>query len=717
MNIDSIELLKCSIGLIFTIVTVFGGAFFIQKKLDPCANAADAIAQMVLIASAWFVASSVAFSIADSLNRLNLFTADFIFLAVAFAFRRDASLSDTNAPELKQTHFSPALGFIAAIAALFATASLVWAVSSPPPPWDAFVYHLSFSASWISNHEISPVTVPFGDQGGTYFPINVSLIYMRLMMATGQDFATNTVQWLFLIVAVLVVYRMSRSLGAPTSSSAAAASFLFFIPIILHQAVSSESDIVFSALFICAIHFLLEWADKPNNRAKLFFSFLSLGLFIGTKTIALVFTLLIALPLFIYFIATRREWFSLLWGAAVAAPLGGFVYIRNWLIAENPVFPLSVSLLGKEIFPGAYSRWTMNQSVFHTDSIQEWLSLLSSGYGLTALTFIAVCVAIALVKSRGHLRVKAIAVIPIIAFVICYCVIPYNKEVRFAFSAIMFSCVSVAWIGGQLGGKAQRIFYFIVLAAGFINIFASALSGGNSFHAQLAAHIAGLATKSNDIYAAMSPGAVILFIASIGISSVIVISICVGNIFRHGKIVLAFFTCLAAVSLLITSSAYPSYQYKYYTGFALGRSWYALHESTPGRSFRLAYTGTDINYGLSGPMLKNTFLHVPITEWDAPLFHDCLRIVKEEGRYSVPATDRIDFCRRKPNYNTWLERLKRERIDILHVSALHPNDLPHVKHDEAGFPIEREWADANPEIFKLAYMNSQARIYLLALGN
>jgi hypothetical protein len=715
MIIDHFEQLKGCVGLVFTIAAVFGGAFFLQKKLEPHAVAADAFAQIALIATAWFIVSSMIFSTCDALNRFNLYVADGIFFALSFAFRRDIFTFETKSRSSMQKQHTPLVAFIAAIAAVFAVASLVWAVSSPPPPWDAFVYHLSFPASWISNHKITPITVPFGDQGGTYFPINVSLIYMRLMMSSGQDFATNAVQWLFLIVAVVIVYRMSRSLGAPSASSAATASFLFFIPILFHQAVSSESDIVFSTLFICAIHFIFEWADKPEKRASLFFAFISLGLFIGTKTIAVIFSLLIVIPLLFYLIATRRRWIEFILGAAIAAPLGGFIYIRNWVIADNPVFPLSVALFGKEIFPGAYSRWTMNQSVFHTYSISEWLSLLSSGYGWIALVFCVLCVAAAFVKSRGHLRVKAIAVIPIIILFICFYVIPYNKEVRFAFSFVRIACVCAAWIGGQLGGKIQRIFPLLVIAIGFINVITSVLSGGNRFHAQLAAHIAGLVAKANDIYAAMSMGAMILLIASIGISSVIVFSIYLGGIFRQAKIALTFFTGLAAVSLFFTSSAYPSYQYKYYSGFALGRSWYALHESTPGRPLRVAYTGTDINYGLSGPMLKNSFFYVPITERNAPLFHDCLRIIKEEKRYAVPATDRIDFCRRKPNYDVWLERLKRERADILHVSALHPNDLPHIKHDMAGFPIEREWADANPEIFKPAYMNSQVRIYLLKL--
>ena len=170
------------------------------------------------------------------------------------------------------------------------------------------------------------------------------------------------------------------------------------------------------------------------------------------------------------------------------------------------------------------------------------------------------------------------------------------------------------------------------------------------------------------------------------------------------QITLAFCGVFALAGLSLIAIRYQSYQYNYYMGSPHGRAWKFIHELYPYPArLRIAYTGTDINFGLAGPQMKNTIYHIPVTRWDVRIFHECTDILKQRGEYEVPDTDRIDFCRREPDYDKWLHRLKSKNTTILYVSILHQNDRPHLNHDRYGFPIERSWADNHPESFRPLY--------------
>ena len=125
----------------------------------------------------------------------------------------------------------------------------------------------------------------------------------------------------------------------------------------------------------------------------------------------------------------------------------------------------------------------------------------------------------------------------------------------------------------------------------------------------------------------------------------------------------------------------------------------ALHEEFP-EPVRVAYTGTDLSFGLYGPHLKNAVYHAPINIHGMNKFHECNEYLKRTGRYSMPETDRIDFCRRDPHYPAWMAALAGADTDVLYVSVLHKNDAPHLMHDRQGFPIERYWAETHPESFE-----------------
>lgn len=710
MNLFTAQNIFSSARLLLMISLAVGGAALLQKRIRPQSEPADSFIESALIASAWLVVSTTALGIFGFISPLNLLLADLFFFILAFLISSGKKIARNENHSVRPPKYPFPVRLIVILFFLLAAASWTWAWVSPPPPWDAFVYHLSFPAAWIKSGGIFPVTVPFGDQAGTYFPSNVELIYLRLLSAPGQDFATNVLQWFFLIFISIVIYRLSETTGAGNAESIAAAAVPFFIPILFHQSVTSEVDILFAAYFITFIYFLLRWADRPTINSYLYYSFLSLGLFLGSKTISVVFTLLIAAPLIIYLSFKKHSFLQVVCGCLIAAATGGYWYVRNLLLTGNPVYPLSVSFFGKPLFPGAYDRHTMLQSVFHTDSFREWLGLLSNGYGLPIIFLLLFGILFSLFKSRGHLRIKVIAAIPVAITAICFFVIPYNREVRFLFSAFLISCVALAWAAGQMTNRNRRLFLVIILIACLANVVWSAVFSSDPFHLQLGGQILNLFLLPGHIYRMMAPAALTFGAASI-IFIYILINRMIFNIRPKAEFVLLpLVSFLFFVGLILLSAVYPKYQYEYYSSFTMGRSWLAMHEMRPDAQ-RVAYSGTDIDYGLTGPWLKNDVYYVPITEWDTHYFHECTNEIRKRGLYSVPDTNRIDFCRREPDYETWLSRLKELSTTLLYVSVLHPNDLPHLAHDPEGFPIERQWADSHTEHFRLFFSNRQVRIY------
>ena len=63
------------------------------------------------------------------------------------------------------------------------------------------------------------------------------------------------------------------------------------------------------------------------------------------------------------------------------------------------------------------------------------------------------------------------------------------------------------------------------------------------------------------------------------------------------------------------------------------------------------------------------------------------------------------------SFDTWLRNLRAQHADVLFVAALDPMAARSITIDDAGFPVERAWADAHPDLFRLRYASDAARVY------
>lgn len=641
-----------------------------------------------------------------------------LFLILALVVGRGAKVERIAIDDKISASFPLILSGVAIIAALLVV--FLWSAAAPPPPWDCFVYHLTFPARWLQEGRIFLVTVPFGDQAGTYFPSNVELLYLFLMFPFREEFLTPLVQFLFLLGIGAVTLKIAGGAGCSRGSSLGAGLLAMVVPGMLHQAAAPEVDLAFAFFFLAALHFILmSLRDRASLRYFVMAS-VALGLFVGTKYIALVFGATL-LPLFVPAIVRGRAAPRLAGFVAICLLTGGFWYVRNWVVAGNPVFPLEMKFFGIEIFPGGYPRSTMLGSVFHSSDPLEFFTVVREVAGVPLLAALCAGVVVgawAMVKlGRKGLPAVYPAVLPFALLLIFEFAVPYNREGRFTFAAFALLAVFFAHAMDAKGpaGAAMRYLHPVVIVAVLAWGWAEQAGEASKFFLMALGFVFGAmsGSPSDPVLQGMREPMWFALGAGLCIVAAVIFRWKAGAEpkSRFAPAVLLVVS-LAFILLYADSMArhYPRYKHHYYTGFPIGEAWLAFQRNVPEGS-TVAFTGTDLSYGLFGAGLKHRVAYVNVNRHGDYLFHDYVRKLKAEGRYFTPPNDRINFHREDADYGAWLANLRAAGVDYLFAAALHQTDQGQIPHDAEFFPIEREWADAHPEFFKLLWNNSQVRIY------
>ncbi len=64
---------------------------------------------------------------------------------------------------------------------------------------------------------------------------------------------------------------------------------------------------------------------------------------------------------------------------------------------------------------------------------------------------------------------------------------------------------------------------------------------------------------------------------------------------------------------------------------------------------------------------------------------------------------RPGWDRAHPDFQAWLANLRDQKIQLIVVTRANPGEGQHNVADAQGFPIERTWADAHPDLFEPLY--------------
>jgi hypothetical protein len=254
---------------------------------------------------------------------------------------------------------------ILCLAALWGLACMV-----PDLSWDGRAYHIPTMHFWALRGRVSWIEAYFpATPHMNGYPKGAELVGFVLVRAFGDSRLANTVNLLFLPLGVLGIGLLARALGATARAAVGVASLYVMVPVCVAQSITTYVDAAFACCAITLIAMVVRtvgllsagrvpWALLPplGGAMGLVVSTKSPGL-LGAATAAVVIMLMAAAQVG-WGRGRRAGRFA---GAAavfasaalaIAALVGGYWYVRNYLIGGSPLYPAGVHVAGHTIFPG-----------------------------------------------------------------------------------------------------------------------------------------------------------------------------------------------------------------------------------------------------------------------------------------------------------------------------------------------------------------------------
>jgi hypothetical protein len=579
------------------------------------------------------------------------------------------------------------LGLAAALVA--AVASRLWfGLHRTTYLYDTLSYHLHAPATWLHDERLSIVNAVFGDPAPAYAPSNVELGFLFLMAPLHSDFFAQAGQLPLAALAVAAVAAAVREgaaegggggrvagrsrspLGGEAGGgrAAALASALAFllVPEVWQQAPTAMADVGTTAFLLAALPFLQRLAREARAADAAALG-LAVGLAAGSKVVGLVYAAPVLAAAAVTLARTGQLRPSVARDTLLAAiAAGGFWYVRNLVVAGNPLYPATLKLGGATLFRGLYDGALLRTSQYHvpiTDLGALGGLLLEPGVGFAA----GGALALALARSRLWALLAG-------AFVLCFWLVVPHQESRFLFP--LWGVAAVA-----LGAPSR------------------------ARHALLAwAPLALALTGSLVQFPTAERWAVVGVGVAAGLAGTVLAPRIGGLFARRAAVALVI---AAACVLGLEGRRTEARGHAYSVGDDLDAPWAWVRANVRGR--RVAYTGNNLPFPLWGVGLANDVTYVNVSGAPGDLAHDCAR-----RSHLVASTPEPAPCRESGGYDTWRHNLRATGRQILFVAALYPGVRDPIAFDGDAFPVERDWADAHPADFTLRFANAAARVYEVA---
>ncbi|MBI4708387.1 MAG: hypothetical protein HY761_10775 [Candidatus Omnitrophica bacterium] len=554
-----------------------------------------------------------------------------------------------------------------------------------PFGWDNLSYHFVFPVEWLKHANLeNPITL-CDDPSPSYYPINGSLFFLWWMLPLKNVFLADLAQTPFFILAVLSIYSICRKLRLNREFSFYAAALFLITPNVFKQLEIAYVDVMVAGLFLTGLNFLLSLKEDFNWQNLLLWS-VSFGLFLGTKTSAVIYGVF----LFIYFayilFKQKNRFIYLILFLLVSLVLGGFSYIKSILLTLNPLYPADIYLFGKNIFKGVVpfsfyrDHWTL-------DDLNLGKFLFSEGLGGQFLIFVLPAiflgVPVALIRKAKEINFTLIFILALpLLLIVSFLLFMPQFWVRY-----LYTFLAAGFIAGFLTVDSLRIPVKVVRVIVIVCFFASA----------------GELSGSWEIAASFILAILTFFL----LPKILRIKL------NLSRILIFFVFCLVVLHLL--NSFYDANEYNSYlknTPFPHEdrQAWKWLNDNTPLTGSRIAYAGIPHVLPLYGTHFKNDVSYVSVNKVNPVCLHDFPngkyywfkdymqfhKNLEKEGNY-----------RENPDYNTWLGNLTSDKIDYLVVYSLRMSN-------KNIFPIEDLWANGHADRFQLVFNREKVHIFKVA---
>ncbi len=613
----------------------------------------------------WAIATVVVVEAAlGAIGRLDRFTpvAALAILAgtlVVLTWRRSPPPPEARDP------LSPAdVGLCAALIGAFALR--LWAgLHKTTHLYDTLSYHLHVPATWAHDGRLSIVPAVFGDPSPAYAPSNLELVFAFLMAPIGSDYLAGVGQLPFAVLAAAAIVASVRVAGGNRTAALAAALAFLLIPEVWGQTPTAMTDLGLAACLLAALPFArrLYAAGRPLPGSLLPFA-TALGLALGTKYAGAPLALPLVVVAAIALVRGRRHLDPRAGALAIVLLLatGGFWYARNAAVTGNPLYPVAFPGLRLPALYGGVEMRAWDYHVPVTDLAALGSMLAGAGVGFASAAAVAL--------ARLWRRIETWLLVGSLA--IFWFIIPY-QESRFLFTAF---------------GVAA------IVLAGATDL-APAIVGWCGLAVAIAGSLLEIPTRER------------LVLIPIGGVAALAAASLRGRTPRIGRWTaraVAATALLVVAFLAVLDSGWRHHRRPMYSAgdddLAAAWAWFAANVDYG----NVGYTGNNLAYPLWGEhRWYYGVAYVNVAGAPTDRLHD----------FGGPGDGTAEPApyRRGASADTWLANLRATRTGVVFVAALEPIVRRTIAADADGFPIERAWADARPDVFKLRYASPAARIY------
>jgi hypothetical protein len=204
--------------------------------------------------------------------------------------------------------------------------------------FDSLWYHMPFAVDMAKSHSTTGLHYTETVFTNWFYPQNSELLHATGILLTQRDTLSLFLNFAFLGIAFLAAWCIGRPYGRGHLTVVAAAIVLECHTLVVREPGAAKNDLVAAALLLAAVAILINaWQgrDRPVGW-PLAAPGLAVGLAVGTKStaVAMAFALTAAV---IVLAPSGRRWAAAGWWFVPALLGGGYWYLRNLIVAGNPL--------------------------------------------------------------------------------------------------------------------------------------------------------------------------------------------------------------------------------------------------------------------------------------------------------------------------------------------------------------------------------------------
>lgn len=213
--------------------------------------------------------------------------------------------------------------------------------------FDSLWYHLPFSVEMVQSHSLTGMHYVDTVFTNWFYPQNSEVLHAVGMALTGRDVPSLFLNYGWLAVAFLAAWCVGRPYGRGSLCVVAAAILMEAHVLVVREPAAGKNDLMAAGLLLAAIAILVtawnlrrEAGSKANTSLPVGWALaaagLAVGLAAGTKVTALAMAGALSVAVLVLAPAGRR-WAAAGWWFVPALLGGGYWYLRNLVVAGNPL--------------------------------------------------------------------------------------------------------------------------------------------------------------------------------------------------------------------------------------------------------------------------------------------------------------------------------------------------------------------------------------------